>query len=71
MDELPESIDLEPVRRDQPVEYAGRVQKLGFREGLLVAGGLIVVLAGAGVVAIGAPPPRASAAASNLAVASA
>lgn len=60
MDDLPESVDLEPVRRDQPVEYAGRVQKLGFREGLLVAAGLLVVLAGAGIVAIGAPPPKAS-----------
>lgn len=67
VDDLPESIDLEPVRRDQPVEYAGRVQKLGFREGLLVAGGLIVVLAGAGVVAIGAPQPRGSAPPSNVA----
>jgi hypothetical protein len=71
VDDLPESVDLEPVRRDQPVEYAGRVQRLGFREGLIVAAALVVVLVGAGVIAIGSPPPRPSASLPPIAAASA
>jgi hypothetical protein len=68
-DDLPESIDLETVRRDKPVVYAGRVQKVGFREGVLVAAALFVILAGAGIVAIGPAGPHPSASPSNAAVA--
>lgn len=65
MDDAPDTIDLEAVRRDLPVEYRGRVNRLGFREGIIVAIGLVVVLAGFGLIGLGpggaAASPSASA----------
>ena len=65
MDDTPDTIDLESVRRDLPVEYRGRVNRLGFREGIVVTIGLVVVLAGLGLIGLGPGGPGASASAST------